>query len=157
MVSLSNNILTVKGNATGLTDSLYWFWGDGTKTKYVAQNTNVSHTYTTGGNYSVCLKSYNNCGTKDGCLSVTGVGIEEQELKYLNAYPNPVNNTLTIENPYNCSMQLNLYSITGKLLCSNNYENYTSNLDMSNYERGIYFAEILLPDGRKAVRKIVKN
>jgi hypothetical protein len=54
-------------------------------------------------------------------------------------------------------MQLNLYSIAGKLLYSNKYENYTSKLDMSNYERGIYFVEIQLADGRRAMRKVVKN
>jgi PKD repeat protein len=157
MVSIINKTITVKGTATGITDSLYWHWGDGTTTKYLVQNTNTSHTYTAGGNYTVILRTHNYCGTKDATLQITALNVEEQELKYLNAYPNPVNNILTIENPYPCSMQLNLYSITGKLLYSNKYENYTSKLDMSNYERGIYFVEIQLTDGRRGMRKVVKN
>lgn len=157
IISLNNKILTVKGNATGLTDSLYWNWGDGSKTKYIVQNTNVSHTYTIGGNYSVCLKTYNNCGTKEVCLPVNSVGIEEQDLKYLNTYPNPVNNMLTIENFYQCRMQLKIFSITGKILFSKQYDDYTTSINMSNYERGIYFVEIILEDGRKTVRKVVRE
>jgi len=157
LVGISGKTLTVKGTATGLLDSLYWHWGDGTTTKYQTQNTNASHLYAVGGNYSVCLRSYNSCGTKDACLQVERVGIDEQELKYLNAYPNPVNNTLTIENPYQCAMQLSIYQLTGKLLFSKQYENYSNTLDMSTYEAGIYFVEIKLADGRKAVRKVVKD
>jgi hypothetical protein len=157
LVGISGKTLTVTGTATGLWDSLYWNWGDGTSTKYLTQNTNASHLYTVGGDYSVCLRSYNSCGTKDACLQVAGVGIDEPELKYLNAYPNPVSNTLTIENPYQCAMQLSIYQLTGKLLFSKQYQNYSNTLDMSAYEAGIYFVEIKLADGRKAVRKVVKN
>ncbi|MFZ4739611.1 MAG: T9SS type A sorting domain-containing protein [Bacteroidales bacterium] len=156
-VSLNNNVLIVKGTATGVTDSLYWYWGDGSNTKYLTQNTNVSHTYSVGGNYSVSLRSYNYCGTKDSTIQITGVGITEQELKYLAAYPNPVSHTLTIENPYQSSMQLSIYSITGKLLYSHQYQNYTTTIDMSPYEAGIYFVEMKLEDGRKAVRKVAKE
>ncbi|MFZ4739755.1 MAG: T9SS type A sorting domain-containing protein [Bacteroidales bacterium] len=156
-VSLNNNVLIVKGTATGVTDSLYWYWGDGSKTKYIVQNTSVSHTYSVGGNYSVSLRSYNYCGTKDSTIQITGVGITEQELKYLAAYPNPVSHTLTIENPYQSSMQLSIYSITGKLLYSHQYQNYTTTIDMSPYEAGIYFVEMKLEDGRKAVRKVAKE
>ena len=157
LLGINNKTLTVKGTATGITDSLYWNWGDGTTTAYTNQNTNITHTYATGGNYTVCLHTTNYCGAKDSCFSVNGVGITEQELKYLNAYPNPVNDILTIENPYQCSMQLNIYSIAGKLLYSNQYENYTTSIDMSNYEKGIYFVEMILADGRKAVRKVVRS
>ena len=157
LLGINNKTLTVKGTATGITDSLFWNWGDGTTTAYTNQNTNITHTYATGGNYTVCLHTTNYCGAKDSCFSVNGVGITEQELKYLNAYPNPVNDILTIENPYQCSMQLNIYSIAGKLLYSNKYENYTTSIDMSNYEKGIYFVEMILADGRKAVRKVVRS
>jgi PKD repeat protein len=157
LLGINNYILTVKGTASGIADSLVWIWGDGTKTKYLIQNTIATHTYATGGNYNICLRTYNYCGTKDSCFAISGVGIEEQELKYLNAYPNPVTNSLTIENPYQCSMQLNIYSITGKLLYSNKYENYTTTIDMSKYESGIYFIEMILADGRKGMRKVVKE
>jgi hypothetical protein len=157
LLGINNKTITVKGMATGIPDSLYWMWSDGSKTIYTNPNTNITHTYATGGNYTVCLHTYNYCGTKDSCFVVNGVGITEQELKYLNAYPNPVTNSLTIENPYQCSMQLNIYSIAGKLLYSNKYENYTTSIDMSNYEKGIYFVEMILADGRKAVRKVVRS
>jgi PKD repeat protein len=157
LVSITNKIVTVKGNATIPQDSLYWFWGDGSKTKYINQNTNVSHTYSNVGNYTVCLKTYNYCGTKDSCMAVNIVGVNEQELKYLNVYPNPVSNSLSLENPYQCSMQLKIYNITGKLLFNNTYDKDTTTIDISNLEAGIYFIEIQLADGRRSVKKVVKQ
>ena len=157
LLGINNKTITVKGMASGLPDSLYWSWGDGTTTPYSAQNTNITHTYAVGGNYNVCLHTSNYCGIMESCLNINGVGINEQELKYLNVYPNPVTDILTIENPYQCSMQLNIYTIAGKLLYSNKYENYTTSIDMSNYEKGIYLVEIVLADGRKAVKKLVRN
>ncbi len=157
LLGINNKTVTVKGTATGIADSLYWSWGDGTTTPYTAQNTNITHTYATGGNYTVCLHTINYCGTMDSCLSVNSVGIYEQQLIYLNAYPNPVTNNFTIENPYQCNMQLNIYSITGKLLYSHTYESYSTTIDMGIYESGIYFIEMILADGRKTVRKVIKQ
>lgn len=157
LLGINNKTIIVKGMASGLPDSLYWSWGDGTTTPYSAQNTNITHTYAVGGNYNVCLHTSNYCGIMESCLNINGVGINEQELKYMNVYPNPVNDILTIENPYQCSMQLNIYTIAGKLLYSNKYENYTTSIDMSNYEKGIYIVEMILADGRKAVKKLVRS
>ena len=157
LVSFNGSVITVKGNATGTLDSLYWVWGDGSKTKYINQNTNVTHTYSMLGNYTVNLRTYNNCGIKDGGFPINVVGINEQELNYFNAYPNPVTNILTIDNPYQCQMQIKLYNITGKLLFSSNYTDNTANIDMKQYDKGIYLAEIILADGRKTVKKIVIN
>lgn len=156
LLSTIGNTITVKGTATGLPDSLYWSWGDGTTTAYSSHNSVITHTYATGGNYNVCLHTLNYCGTKDSCIAITGLGINEQDLKYLKLYPNPVNSTFTIENPYQCSMQVNIRSITGRLLSSHHYHDTTATIDISHYENGIYFIEILLSDGRKAMKKIVK-
>lgn len=156
LLSTIGNTITVKGTATGLPDSLYWSWGDGNTTAYSSQNSVITHTYATGGNYNVCLHTLNYCGTKDSCIAITGLGVNEQELKYLKLYPNPVNSTFTIENPYQCSMQVNIRSITGRLLSSHHYHDTTATIDISHYENGIYFIEILLSDGRKAMKKIVK-
>ncbi|MEI6823665.1 MAG: T9SS type A sorting domain-containing protein [Bacteroidota bacterium] len=155
VVSLLNNTLTVKGNATGTLDSLYWFWGDGTSTKYITQNTNVSHTYQSAGSYTVCLRTYNYCGTQDSCTHVTMVGINETELKEIKTYPNPVNKDLIIENPYYKPLYVNLYNSMGLLIFQKQYENQAITIDMSKYVAGVYFVEIQTKDGIRTVRKVV--
>ncbi|MFL5752316.1 MAG: PKD domain-containing protein, partial [Bacteroidia bacterium] len=46
--------------------SYFWNFGDGV----VSGNTNPVHTYTTGGNYQVCLIAQNNCGTDTTCVVI---------------------------------------------------------------------------------------
>ncbi len=157
VISLLNKTLTVKGNATGTLDSLYWFWGDGTHTKYLTQNSNISHTYQNSGTYSVCLRTYNYCGTQDSCTQVIITGINETELKEIKTYPNPVNNNLTIENPYYKDLKVTILNSMGLLLFQKQYENQTITIDMSMYAPGVYFVEIQTNDGRKTVKKVVKN
>jgi hypothetical protein len=157
LVSINNKIVTVKANATNPMDSLYWFWGDGSKTKYVNQNTNISHTYANGGNYTIILRSYNFCGTKDAMLPINGLGMIEENLIYLNIYPNPVNSIITLENPYQSDMFFKLYSITGILLFKETFKESSVSIDMSPYDKGIYIAEITLADGRKTVKKIIRD
>ena len=156
MINLLNNTLTVKGNATGTLDSLYWFWGDGTHTKYITQNTNVSHTYQNAGNYTVCLRTYNYCGSQDSCTHVTMVGINETELKEIKTYPNPVNKDLIIENPYYKPLKVTVYNSMGLLIYQKQYENQTITIDMSNYVNGVYILK-LSSDNGMLVRKIVKE
>jgi len=156
VVNLLNNTLTVKGNATGTLDSLYWFWGDGTKTKYLSQNSNISHTYQNSGLYSFCLRTYNYCGTQDSCTQIVITGINETELKEIKTYPNPVNKNLIIENPYYKPLYVNLYNSMGLLIFQKQYENQTIIVEMSNYINGVYILKLSTDNGM-LVRKIVKE
>jgi len=156
VVSLVNNTLTVKGNATGILDSLYWFWGDGTSTKYITQNTNVSHTYQSAGSYTVCLRTYNYCGTQDSCTQVVITAINETELKEIKTYPNPVNKDLIIENPYYKPLNVYVYNSMGLLIYQKQYETQKITIDMSNYASGVYILKLNTDNGM-LIRKIVKE
>src|SRR5699024_4672240 len=51
-----------------LADNLSWDFGDGSST---ASGDSVSHTYTTSGQYQVCLTAYNSCDTTMFCDTIT--------------------------------------------------------------------------------------
>ena len=53
----------------------FWNFGDG----QTSTEMNPIHTYENNGNYSVCLKVTNDCGTKEKCKSVTINAVTSQE------------------------------------------------------------------------------
>ncbi|MCX6231064.1 MAG: T9SS type A sorting domain-containing protein [Bacteroidetes bacterium] len=130
----------------------------------VTGDTIVVHIDTNAVSGVISVNGHNSCGIGQPITfnitvmaSQTGNKEESNLAANLSVYPNPVSNNLCIENNYKCNMQINLYSITGKLLYYNKYENYTTFIDMSSYEKGIYYIEIILANGRKTVKKIVIN
>ncbi len=149
--------ISVTGSATGQLDSLYWDWGDGTVTHYLNQNTVITHTYSTGGNFSLCLKAYNYCGIRDSCLSITGVGINEPLALPLNIYPNPVTSAVYIENPALLPLTVTLYSVQGQKLQILKGLIPLLHFNMETCSSGVYLLELQLSDGRKSMRKVFKE
>jgi hypothetical protein len=81
----------------------------------------------------------------------------------LKVYPNPFNNTLSIEvsNDQNGSANLSLIDITGKVFESRtvnliNGKN-TFELDNLNLQPGIYFVQVAYSNGKRFSTKIVKH
>ncbi len=157
VMEMSGYTIGVTGSATGQLDSLYWDWGDGTVSHYLNQNTLITHTYATGGNYSLCLRAYNYCGVSDSCLIITGVGINEPFALPLNIYPNPVTSAVYIENPALLPLTVILYSVQGQKLQILKGSGPVLHLNMEAYSSGAYLLELQLSDGRKSMRKVLKE
>ena len=110
------------------------------------------------GNYAVVI-SKNGCVDTSNCISVIGIGINEQMANSnIRLYPNPVADKLIIENDkvFN-KAHIKVTSYTGQKL-SEQMVTHTNQaiLDMSPYARGIYFVEIL-ENGNRLIRKICKE
>ncbi len=74
----------------------------------------------------------------------------------ITTYPNPVTGTLVISGlEINC--QIEIYSVTGKILQSAKSTGATFEMDISSQPSGIYFLKIVDQKGSPAVRKIVKE
>ena len=70
-------------------------------------------------------------------------------------YPNPINNELNISNaPMGTSIQV--YDVVGRLVYSDILNAKQESINTSAWERGAYFVELLLPDGSREVRKVLK-
>lgn len=76
----------------------------------------------------------------------------------LTLYPNPTKELITISSSNINLKSITVYSIDGKLICSQNTDKTTSyQLNISNYQNGIYLAIIETEDGKIHKEKIIKN
>jgi hypothetical protein len=83
------------------------------------------------------------------------VGLKNDKTFELSIYPNPVINEI---NAF-CEQEMKtvqLYDLNGKILLSRNVNQKQLNLDLSNFQSGIYFIEISSVEG-SIRKKIIKN
>jgi hypothetical protein len=76
--------------------------------------------------------------------------------KELHIFPNPVNNTLHIENANNNIQQINFFDVSGKQLPVT-YNNANATADVSMLNKGFYLCQIQFPSGETVVKKLVKE
>ncbi len=83
------------------------------------------------------------------------VGVQEQSFSELSIYPNPTNNFLTIETEQPDHYSINITSLNGQLIYSTIMEGTTHQIDLSSFQKGIYFITIR-SDEFVTTRKIIK-
>ncbi len=76
----------------------------------------------------------------------------------ITVYPNPVNNKLVINNSLNTNTEhsIELYDICGSLIKQQTYKN-NSTIDMSIYEKGIYYVKIISNNKTIYTNKLIKQ
>ncbi|MDG1398305.1 MAG: T9SS type A sorting domain-containing protein [Polaribacter sp.] len=78
--------------------------------------------------------------------------------KELLVFPNPVDNLLTFDNSKIKSLKVQVFSINGELLSTNNFSNFLSDqkIVFSKFSKGIYFLKIITEKGA-ITQKIIKK
>jgi hypothetical protein len=91
----------------------------------------------------------------DGLLHVNDyVDVEKQIVMF----PIPVNNILYINNSLNETLQLNVFSIDGKLIHEETLLNSSHQIDMAALSSGLYFVKILNQNAIEVlIKKVIKN
>jgi len=110
-------------------------------------NYSVQYSYTdaNGCSNTICTEVY-----ADVCT-----GVKENKLHLLSIYPNPTKNSVIIENPSGAKLDLKILDLNGRILYSTTVE-ASSQIDMSNYGRGLYI--FYLDDGNERIyKKIIKD
>ena len=154
----SDSALTV--NFTDLSigaDTWSWDFGDG----LFSTTQNASHTYASGGTYTVCLTAENNCTSDSVCstITMTTVGIHESSMENLKLYPNPTQGILHLSIPADVErnkMTFTIYNILGKIVfatSASELESITSNgeqqhylIDLGHMAEGSYLIKVLSGD-----------
>lgn len=146
-VSFTNN----STNAT----SYFWDFGDG----YTSTDANPIHGYFTNGTYTVTLIAVN----ADGCSDTTSTsiqaqtsGLNETQMKLL-LYPNPTTGILSIQNDHAWNGTIQVYSSTGTIILSSSFTDSNTNIDLSNFQKGIYFIQITNEQGQSTTHRVVKQ
>jgi hypothetical protein len=114
-----------------------------------------SYTATANGDYAVAVTE-NGCTDTSNCITVNSVGINEIHANNsITTSPNPTSSIIKIECPMNGANVI-LYNSFGQKLLTSKIENQTSLIDISQYPKGIYIAEII--DNKTSYRvKIIKE
>lgn len=92
-------------------------------------------------------------------ISTLGIDeLPEMNLQFL-AYPNPTTDflTLSIKNYSTDNMRYQLFEISGKTLKNNKLTGGRTDIDMTNYESGLYFLKIIENNREIKTFKIMKK
>jgi PKD repeat protein len=120
--------------------------------------TNTFYVPTANGNYTVKVTNNFGCSATSAALNYVKVGIENITANNVfNIYPNPAQNTLTIEHYSNHKhVSFELSDALGRTLQTVVLNNNTTSFDVSNLPVGIYAASIII-EGKRVTRKLVIN
>lgn len=89
-------------------------------------------------------------------FSVTTVlGIESNQRPVVySLFPNPASDYVSLSNPGNKAVMVEMFNSTGKLIFSEKTESTTSSLDISDLAPGIYFYRVTDSDGNSSSGKL---
>ncbi len=128
-------------SSTGSIQNYVWDFGDGT----VGNGVNTSHTYATGGSYTVELILVSDCGNDTLTQTIADVSSREWLIAQIQLFPNPAEGHLNLEFPTSESVQIDLRDASGRSVRSWNTDsraNETMKLDLSGLADGLYLINI---------------
>jgi hypothetical protein len=153
--STTLNNATISANATGVT----YQWVDcNNGMSDIPDETNSDFTPTANGNYAIKLTK-NTCINTSDCVMITTLGVDVNSLSNtFKIYPNPTYGDFSIEyGDSQNSLTFSLYSITGKLILSENSKNASTIKLNIDKPAGTYILKIINAKGEVTFTKIVKK
>ncbi len=153
--------LTVNFTNSSQNDSHFYWHFFGTSFIHDSINASPVYTYTSANTYNVMLIVSNSCGSDTATQTIMTVGVDEPIINNINyeVYPNPGKGLLNFrfsEELKNIYREIFVYDALGEKVFSGstNLSEYIVNL--TNFTRGIYFAEVIT-NGKKEYKKIIIN
>jgi PKD repeat protein len=139
--------------------SYSWNFGDGN----TSTSANPSHTYATGGDFTVVLTATNGDCSNTFTINLTSVAVSENvAFEDLMVFPNPTENELNIQFSYFDSgiMNAKIFNIAGQIVSAEafavNAGNMFHTIDTSNLENGVYFVNLSNNTSNITIRVIKK-
>ena len=125
-------------NVTGGNSPYTYLWNTGETTSSITPINN--------GNFYVDVQDANNCLGSDS-ITVNFVGIENDFTYEFQIFPNPSNENITLSSNFqiNNPTKINIYSLTGKLVLSENVaikNGSSEKINVSSLRSGVYLLEI---------------
>lgn len=139
--------------------SYSWDFGDG----FTSTSTNPSHTYATGGDFTVVLTATNGDCSNTFTINLTSVEVSENvAFEDLMVFPNPTENELNIQFSSFDSGMMNatIFNLAGQVVSAEafavNAGNMFHTIDTSNLESGVYFVNLSNNTSNITIRVIKK-
>lgn len=86
----------------------------------------------------------------------TALSVDSEDLISASLYPNPAENKITIQLSTGSADEVVIYNLNGAKLTSVNHQNEAYIIDVSQFEKGIYFVKILKEGALISTQKFVK-
>ncbi len=158
--SFTQNLLNFQfqDQTSGSVSQWLWDFGDGNTSGMASP----SHTYSSPGNYTVCLTITDSCGSDSSCQTVnaTNVGITNPSLATFECWPNPATDIVQVkvEAGLLTNAEVAIMDLTGrelqKLSLGDVTGEITLRLDLENLSQGVYFVALRSSEVQ-AVKKII--
>jgi hypothetical protein len=152
-VTITANTLTA--NATGAT----YHWVDcSTGYSPITGAINQGYTATADGFYAVIVTE-GSCSDTSSCYQIVITGVGQNTFgSSFTVYPNPTNGDITLDLGANYNdATIRISNVLGQVVF-NTKTNVTKTINLSiGGSAGLYFVEIINPDGRTATLKVMKN
>ena len=137
-----------------------WTFEGGTPATSNEQNPKVN--YNAVGTYPVKLVASNSYGSneavKQGYITVGQTGIESALQETVSIFPNPATDRLCVQSAGSKVQSVKLSDIMGKTFSvSLSNDNDKIWVNVSGLHPGIYFLQIILPEGKVLAQKFIKN
>ena len=86
-------------------------------------------------------------------------GIKEYNPQSISIYPNPADGNIIVNHNFNASSNpvLNIVNVIGQNVMTTQLNNQSQSVDITNLNKGIYFATIISKDGKSKTIKIVRK
>src|SRR5690606_9826821 len=124
----------------------------------ISGETNQSFTATGNGNYAVEV-TQNGCKATSLCtmVNIVGVGNNQLNTHNLSIYPNPSSGLFTVEYNYNEPVQMEVFTIQGKLILKNELTEKSNIINLSEQPAGMYFINVSFGNSQRVTRRIIVN
>lgn len=151
--AVTANGTTLKATQSGAT----YQWINCNGNTPIAGATSQTYVATANGQYSVAV-TLNGCTATSNCVTVNNAGLEDLNAINIQLFPNPVNESLTID--FGQVLQLNEITVTdalGRVIQQmNKIDAPQVQIDMAGESTGVYFVNLSMGKSSKVFR-IIKN
>lgn len=131
-------------------------WVDCATQTPIAGATSASYTATANGDYAVMITN-GACGTAmSECTTISNIGIDENGVMLVTAYPNPVTTNLTVVNSDSKALTLRLLDHAGREISSRVSAEKEIKIDMKNLATGMYILKVS-NNGSEQTIKIIRD
>lgn len=151
-VNVAISTATIQAVATGVS----YQWINCADNSEIAGATNQSYTVTATGSYAVIVDN-GTCADTSDCYNVGPLSVESVELgQSIVAYPNPVNDQLTINNYSDMKVTYTITDINGKVVTETTTIGSAATVNTLSWNKGVYFVTFNGANNATHTLKVIK-